>query len=183
MKLNIGCGRDIRKGWVNLDKDSKIGGVNVNHDLNEIPLPFKENSCVEILCSHVLEHFSFKHIVRLMNEFHRILKKEGTLVIKVPYYNSNDSHIPIDHVTMFGFCSMDFFEGDYINHYKIKKWIVVKEEGTPSFFGRLVPNIPLKKWVHHKFAGSKTKTVRLRDYFSQVFGNVYCEISYELRKK
>lgn len=40
MKLNLGCGNDIREGWVNLDINKKEG-VNVVHDLNEVPLPFE----------------------------------------------------------------------------------------------------------------------------------------------
>ena len=46
-KLNFGCGADIKKGYINLDK-SKIKGVNVVHDLNKYPWPFPGNHFDEI---------------------------------------------------------------------------------------------------------------------------------------
>ena len=41
-KLNLGCGTDIKKGYINLDV-AKLDGVDVVHDINRLPLPFKEN--------------------------------------------------------------------------------------------------------------------------------------------
>ena len=47
MKLNLGCGRDIREGYVNLDK-AGLDGVDVVHDLNVFPYPFEDNEFDEI---------------------------------------------------------------------------------------------------------------------------------------
>ena len=38
IKLHLGCGTDIRAGWVNLDC-AKLPGVDIVHDLNVLPLP------------------------------------------------------------------------------------------------------------------------------------------------
>ena len=53
-KLNIGCGKDIKEGYVNLDVVDY--GGNQIHDLNKFPYPFEENSFDEIFASHMLEY-------------------------------------------------------------------------------------------------------------------------------
>lgn len=54
IRLNLGCGRNIREGWVNADR-SLLPGVDVVVDL-EKELPFADDSADEILLSHVIEH-------------------------------------------------------------------------------------------------------------------------------
>lgn len=49
MKLNLGCGTDIRKGWINLDI-AKLDGIDVIHDVNNVPLPFEDNTFDYVLC-------------------------------------------------------------------------------------------------------------------------------------
>lgn len=38
LKINLGCGTDIKPGWVNVDI-AKLDGVDIVHDLDELPLP------------------------------------------------------------------------------------------------------------------------------------------------
>jgi hypothetical protein len=42
-KLHLGCGTNIKKDWINLDF-VKLKGVEVVHDLNKFPYPFKDNT-------------------------------------------------------------------------------------------------------------------------------------------
>lgn len=42
-KVNLGCGKDIRKGWVNVDKID-IDDVDIKHDLDSFPYPFEEHA-------------------------------------------------------------------------------------------------------------------------------------------
>ena len=41
-KLNIGCGKDLKPGYVNLDIVDY--GGNMIHDINSFPYPFEENT-------------------------------------------------------------------------------------------------------------------------------------------
>jgi predicted SAM-dependent methyltransferase len=102
-KLNVGCGQDIRKGWVNLDCHNRYGGVNVVYDLSKIAyypffklfdlkvekpsMPFKDNSFDYILCSHVLE--DFPDPLPFMEEFIRLTKPKGLIEIRTP----NETHV------------------------------------------------------------------------------------------
>ena len=54
IKLNLGCGSDYRRGYINADRVR--GRVDVVLDLNVLPYPFSDNTVDEILLRHVLEH-------------------------------------------------------------------------------------------------------------------------------
>ena len=57
-KLNVGCGRDILKDWINLDCIS-MPGIDIVADIDQCrdkPLPVDDNSIDEFLLSHVIEH-------------------------------------------------------------------------------------------------------------------------------
>ncbi len=85
MKLNLGCGTDIKQGYVNLDIIGREG-VDVVHDLNRFPYPFSNDQFDEIYASHVIEHVD--DVLRVLEELYRILKNDGYLRIKVPYFSS-----------------------------------------------------------------------------------------------
>ena len=88
-KINIGCGKDIKEDYTNLDK-LKSEGVDVVWDLDKYPYPFKDNSIDEILAFHILEHI--KDYETCIDELIRILKPEGILHIKVPHFSSAGSN-------------------------------------------------------------------------------------------
>ncbi len=104
-KLNLGCGTDIRKGWVNLDV-APLPGVDVVHDLNDLPLPFADETFEEILCQDVLEHLEYIPVLR---ELHRILKPGGRLHIRVPHFTSRLSYVDPTHKKLFSFQTFEFF--------------------------------------------------------------------------
>jgi SAM-dependent methyltransferase len=104
-KLNLGCGTDIRRGWVNLDI-SALDGVDVVHDLNDLPLPFGTEEFDYILCKDVLEHLEY---IPLLRELHRILRSGGILEISVPHFTSQDNFIDPTHKKLFSFQTFTFF--------------------------------------------------------------------------
>ena len=55
VKLNIGCGRQILDGWINIDK-YKLPGIDIICDVEEDALFFEPDSVDEFLLSHVIEH-------------------------------------------------------------------------------------------------------------------------------
>ncbi|MCB0379922.1 MAG: class I SAM-dependent methyltransferase [Flavobacteriales bacterium] len=106
-KLNLGCGTDIREGWINLDNfDDKR--IDVKHDLETFPYPFEDNYFDEIIAVNVLEHI--ENPVRVIEELHRITAKNGKVTIRVPYYNSKDMGTDPTHKNFFSEHSLDYFD-------------------------------------------------------------------------
>jgi len=86
VKLNLGAGKDPKKkGWSNIDR-IKAGNIDIVHDLNQIPYPFKDNSIDEIYSRMLLEHLEIP-IWKFMGEIHRILKPKGIITTIVPHYS------------------------------------------------------------------------------------------------
>lgn len=90
MKLNLGCGKDYRKGWINVDINNKdIYGDNIKvdlfWDLNVYPYPFKDNSFDEINADAIIEHLQDK--VKPWDELRRIAKPGCKIYVWVPHYS------------------------------------------------------------------------------------------------
>ncbi len=83
MKINVGCGDDVRDGWVNVDIRATRPSVIV-HDLSRFPWPFSDNSADEMLLSDFLEHFPYADTDRILLECYRVLKTGGIVTIQVP---------------------------------------------------------------------------------------------------
>jgi predicted SAM-dependent methyltransferase len=84
-KTNLGCGTDIKSGWVNHDM-VRPTGVDVTHDLNIIPWPWDDNSIDEVCAKGVLEHLP--NTLSVMGEVFRITKPGVSIYIAVPYWHS-----------------------------------------------------------------------------------------------
>jgi SAM-dependent methyltransferase len=118
-KINVGCGRNIKPGWINLDSMA-LPGVNVIFDLEscateKIPLP--DNSAGEFLLSHVIEHIH--NILPMMQELHRVAQPDAKMIIMVPYGSSDDAYEDPTHIRhcfigSFGYFSQPFYwRADY----------------------------------------------------------------------
>lgn len=107
MKLNIGCGKDKREGYINIDIDPK---VNPNKVVNiENGLPFRSNTFDYILCLQILEHVF--NIYFVMSEIHRVGKNHAKVEIEVPYYKSKVAYTCADHKRFFTDDTFRFFKG------------------------------------------------------------------------
>ena len=84
MKLNLGCGDDIKKGYVNIDVRN-LPGVNIVGDVCN--LPFEKNSIDEILALDVYEHVSYLKSQVLLIHWVSLLKPGGLLFIQAPCIN------------------------------------------------------------------------------------------------
>jgi SAM-dependent methyltransferase len=104
-RLNVGCGTDIRKGWINLDR-ARLPGVDVVHDLGSLPLPFGDGEFAEICAKDVLEHLDY---IPLLSELHRILRVGGVLHVQVPHFTSASNFIDPTHRRLFSIRTFEFF--------------------------------------------------------------------------
>lgn len=83
--LNIGCGTDYKKGWINIDNnsDNNIKKLDINWDLRK-PIPIADNTVDFIFNEHFIEHLTVKEAQIALEEFKRILKKDGVMRIAMP---------------------------------------------------------------------------------------------------
>lgn len=110
-RLNLGCGTDVRHGWVNLDV-APLPGVDVVHDLGTLPLPFEDARFDHVIAKDVLEHLDYVPVLR---ELHRILRPGGRLEVTSPHFTSAAAWIDPTHRTAFSIDTLQFFarQGKY----------------------------------------------------------------------
>lgn len=106
IKLNLGCGFDKRKGYLNCDI-LKVAKPDMIVDL-EKKLPFKNNSIDEIIMIGVAEHIT--NFVPLMEEFYRICKNKARIRIEVPYFTYQGAFENPTHVRFFTLKTFNHFE-------------------------------------------------------------------------
>ena len=90
MKLHLGCGEKIIKGFVNVDI-RKFDGVDVVSDITNLK-NFNPNSISLIYASHVLEHISRRDYLNVLRHWYDLLKPNGILRISVPDIESVFEH-------------------------------------------------------------------------------------------
>jgi len=113
MKLNLGCGKDKKNDYINIDFSSEVEPDKV-WDLEKTPLPFKQNSVNEIQAEHVLEHIH--NFVPLMHDLRRICKDKATIKIKTPFYSSWGQFNDPTHVRFFSPFTFDYFKKGTYSH-------------------------------------------------------------------
>ncbi|MBX4212391.1 class I SAM-dependent methyltransferase [Candidatus Pacearchaeota archaeon] len=151
-KLNMGCGLDIRKGYVNLDS-VKLKGVDVIHDLNRFPYPFKDSTFDEVYTSHVLEHVD--DLIRVMKELKRICKNGAKIIVRVPHFSCGVSYRDPTHRRLFSYFTFDYFT-DYsfygLPHFKINRKSLNFTRWSFTFLNYLFnPIINLNQGIYERF--------------------------------
>lgn len=130
MKLNLGCGRDVREEFVNVDLRKHSPRVDVVWDLNELPWPWEDESCELIVARAVFEHLRIM-LPDSVNECWRILAPGGRLWIKIPYWKHDHAYLDPTHFWQFSLHTLDFFDpetelGQQYGFYTDRKWKIIK---------------------------------------------------------
>ncbi len=123
VKLNLGCGNDIRKGWINADI-LKLEGVDICFDFNKIPWPFKDDTFDEVYTSHVLEHID--DLTKTMEEIKRVCKNYGKVSIRVPHFSCGVTYRDPTHKRAFSYFTFDYFTDKCF--YDLPKFKIIKKK-------------------------------------------------------
>lgn len=111
-RLNLGCGRYPKAGFVNVDIRDEPQ-VDVVHNLSVLPYPFEDASFDEIEADHLLEHLT--DVFGVMRELHRILKPGGRLTLRVPHFSRGFTHS--EHARGFDAGFPYYFNPDWVDYY------------------------------------------------------------------
>jgi hypothetical protein len=80
MKLNLGCAKDVKEGYINVDLHYKHPNI-VNEDISNLSF-VKENSVEEIIAKDVLEHLPLNKSLECLKIWYKYLKNEGAIYIQ-----------------------------------------------------------------------------------------------------
>ena len=108
MILDLGCGLNKQFDAIGVD-NVLLDGVDVVHDLNCFPYPFKTNTINDIYLNDVLEHLD--DVIDVMRECYRILKSNGILHIRVVHWSHRYSYSDPQHKHYFSEIYWEFFTG------------------------------------------------------------------------
>lgn len=130
MKLDIGCGKNKREGFIGCDSIAFEGVDKVFNVGNEV-WPFEDNSVEEINCSHVLEHLTNLNDkwerVHFFNEVYRVLQPGGKATVAFPHWCSNRYYGDPTHKEPFS--EMGFY-------YLSKEWRKAQAPHSDSEFNK-----------------------------------------------
>lgn len=130
--LDIGCGDNKQKGFFGLDK-RKLKDVDLVHDLEVFPYPLKDESCLTIVGSHIIEHIKPWLTIDFMNELWRIMKYDGQLALSTPYAGSTGYWQDPTHCNGINEATFQYFDPRFslFDVYKPSPWRV--EVGYPCW--------------------------------------------------
>lgn len=87
IKLHLGCGTNLPKGWTNIDnnydKNINLKKLDLNWDLTK-ELPYKNDSVDKIFHEHFIEHLEKPAGEKFLRECYRLLKPGGVMRLGWP---------------------------------------------------------------------------------------------------
>jgi SAM-dependent methyltransferase len=92
--LDVGCGINKFPGSIGIDRNPRTR-ADLLCDLDHFPYPFRDNSFDAVRAIHVIEHVS--DVILAMEEFHRVLRPGGRLILATPHYTDFSSFCDPTH--------------------------------------------------------------------------------------
>lgn len=156
MNLDIGCGKNKKKGFVGLDRVKMIG-VDIVCDLDKERIPLNDNSVDEIYSMHFMEHTN--DLLKTMEEVWRVCRSNAKITIAVPYFKSVGAFRDPTHKQFFTYNTFDHFTDTrkFPNFYSKSKFEIMRKKllfypSDSNIYGkiRFIHMIPFQ-WIANIF--------------------------------
>jgi SAM-dependent methyltransferase len=133
IRLDLGCGENKQANWVGMDI-RELEGIDIVHDVQDIPYPIPDSCCLQVLMSHLWEHIEPKYRIKVMDEIWRIMKPGGQLLISVPYYLSFGAYQDPTHYPCPNEATATYFDPKFPLYqvYKPKPWKIIRNDYTAN---------------------------------------------------
>lgn len=153
IKLNLGCGNDIQKNYINHDLRQHRPEIDICFDLNEKVWKNESwwvmnvNSFDEIRAFDVIEHIDDP--INFMDNCWQLLKPNGILYIKACGWQNPNFWVDITHKKGYDIKSFDYFSDDTeigreYGYYTTKRWKFVESPKYDKRKNILVKMSPVK---------------------------------------
>ena len=109
MILDVGCGINKLPGSLGIDRNPHTK-ADVLVELDRFPYPFRDSSFDGLQAIHVIEHVS--DVLRAMEEFHRVVRPGGRVLIVTPHYTDFSSFCDPTHRWHLNSFSLRYFGDD-----------------------------------------------------------------------
>jgi hypothetical protein len=125
MKLYLGAGQKRLSGYLHVDVVN-CPGIDVVHDLNQLPWPWEDNSVNVIVAEDLVEHLAI-NLIQFCDEAWRVLAERGELFVRTPHHAGPSSWIDPTHrwhlnEQAFHYLDPDTHWGQTYPHYTPRKW-------------------------------------------------------------
>ena len=108
--LDVGCGINKKAGAIGVDRNP-ASRADVIADLDRFPYPFRDSAFDALRAVHVIEHLS--DVIRSMEEFHRLVRGGGEVLIVTPHYTDFSSFCDPTHRWHLNSFSLRYFGQDH----------------------------------------------------------------------
>ncbi len=139
-KLNVGCGKEILKKWINLDF-IKAEGVDIVHNLDITPYPFEDNTFDHIRASQIIEHLNDPE--NFLRELWRISKPGAKINIGTVHFSAPTVWGDITHKRP--------YQSDTLNYFNIKYKDRKRQALSLSNCGKEYFHVKSRIWFRYFF--------------------------------
>jgi SAM-dependent methyltransferase len=107
--LDVGCGIAKFSGSIGIDRLAATR-ADVLVELDHFPYPFRDGAFDQVRAIHVIEHVG--DVIKSMEEFHRLLRTGGRVVLETPHYTDFSSWCDPTHKWHLNSFSFRYFGDD-----------------------------------------------------------------------
>ncbi len=127
LKLNLGCGKKILPGYINVDFPNNYSGKKPDLECDIRVLPYRDNTIDEVMAIHVIGHFHLWEVPDILKEWCRVLKPGGRIILECPCLNKvlfflSEKRLVLSH-TLFAL----YGDPGYCDPHMTHKWCYSKE--------------------------------------------------------
>ncbi|MCC7235277.1 MAG: class I SAM-dependent methyltransferase [Bryobacterales bacterium] len=107
--LDVGCGINKYPGSIGIDRNAGTR-ADVLVELDHFPYPFRDSQFDQVRAIHVIEHVA--DVIRTMEEFARLARPGGRIVLSTPHYTDFSSFCDPTHRWHLNSFSFRYFGAD-----------------------------------------------------------------------
>lgn len=141
LKIDIGCGKNKKSGFIGLDR-VEMSGVDIVCDFDKEKIPLEDNSVNEVHSMHSMEHIS--DMLFIMEELWRVCEDKAKITIYVPYFTSVGAFRDPTHKRFFTYETFDHFTDTekLPTFYSGAKFKIIKKQilfypGNSNIYGKI----------------------------------------------